>query len=194
MRVVGGNNRGRRLVSFEGRSIRPTSDKVRQSVFNILCAPDAGVFTFRRVLDIFAGTGALGIEALSRGAAQAVFIDSDPASIAVIKKNIGLCGFTNAEVMAKNHESALKTLAAKKERFDLVFIDPPYASALVYAVISGLGGLGLVETGGIIVAETSVRTPLASEEIKSLGATFDLIDERKYGDTLIYFFQRPDDK
>lgn len=178
MRVVGGKCKGRKLASFKGMSIRPTSDKVREAVYNILPRE----FTFKKVLDLFAGTGAMGIEALSRGAEDATFIDSDPKAVSVVKKNLEACGLA-ATVLKRDAIEAVRFFSKRGEKFDLVFIDPPYNSALVEKALKAIDKEGVLARGGVIVAETSRRTPIAAE-----FENLDLFDERKYGDTLIYFF------
>lgn len=183
MRVVGGTRKGRRLASFKGLSIRPTSDKVREAVFNIL----PGGFPFKKVLDLFAGTGAMGIEALSRGAEEAAFVDKDRLACDVIKKNLDACGFSGARVMRMLVKDSLVFFSRKGEAFDLIIIDPPYDSALLEDALRGIDREGLVNPGGFVVAESSKRAPLKEGfELKGL----DLIDERRYGDTLVYFFNR----
>jgi 16S rRNA (guanine966-N2)-methyltransferase len=180
MRVVGGIKKGRRLASFKGRSIRPTSDKVREAVFNILPRD----FPFSKILDLFAGTGAMGIEALSRGADYAVFVDNDQASIGTIRKNIETCGLeAAARVLKKDAPEAVRFLSKKGEKFDLIFIDPPYGSALVERALRAVDEEGILNADGILVAETSKRAPV-DLELSGL----ERVDERTYGDTLIYFF------
>jgi 16S rRNA (guanine966-N2)-methyltransferase len=165
MRVVAGRHKGRRLHSPKGRGTRPTSDKVRGAIFNVL-----GDIEGLRVLDLFAGTGALGIEALSRGAADATFVDTEPAAV---ERNLA----TIAVDAAVHRRDVLRFLAAAGERYDLVFADPPYSSApslgerltqLLPAVLSNHAR---------IVTESDKRAPL------DLG--FPLEFERDYGDTRI---------
>lgn len=180
MRVIGGRLKGRRLSGFTGLSIRPTSDKVREAVFNIL--PHG--FGFRKVLDLFAGTGAMGIEALSRGAGIALFIDREQKSINTIKKNVEACG-VEARVFKQDVLKAVRSLSERGEGFDLIFIDPPYDTALFEAALVAIDSGEILEKDGVIVAETSRRAPL-SVELKNL----EVFDERKYGDTLVYFLRR----
>ncbi len=179
MRVIGGIWKGRRLSSFRGLSVRPTSDKVREAVFNILPRD----FPFKRALDLYAGTGAMGIEALSRGAEEVVFVDSDPASISIIRKNLESLGYAGAGVLKRDSVSAVRALSKKGERFGLIFIDPPYSSGLVEKTLKAIDEEGITEAKGVIVAEASKRAP-ALGEFKNIR----LFDERKYGDTLVYFF------
>lgn len=167
MRIVAGTHGGRRLVAPKGRDVRPTSDRVREALFSILGERVAGA----RVLDLFAGTGALGLEALSRGAAAATFVDRDPATV---RANLDALGLT-AEV---HRRDALAYLRAAAGPFDLVFLDPPYRAA------AGLAA-GLADTlprvlapGGLVVSESDRREPLDLPPLETL-------DERRYGDTLI---------
>lgn len=179
MRVVGGKCKGRRLTSFKGLSIRPTSDKVREAVFNIL---PRGL-PYKKTLDLFAGTGAMGIEALSRGLAEAVFVDKDSSAASVIHKNLEVCGLeAQARVYKKDIIGALRELSKRGEAFGLIFIDPPYGTGLLEAALKELDSLRLLEEGGCIVAETSKRAPL-TEAFKNIK----VIDERRYGDTVVYF-------
>ncbi len=180
MRVVGGIKKGRRLASFKGRSIRPTSDKVREAVFNILPRE----FPFRKVLDLFAGTGAMGIEALSRGADEAVFVDKDEASAGLTRKNIEACGLDQAaRVIKKDALDAVRYLSKRGEKFDLIFIDPPYESALVEKTLLAIDRENILAADGLLVAETSRRAPVGVEP-----PGLERVDERRYGDTLVYFF------
>lgn len=184
MRVIGGRLKGRRLGSFKGLSIRPTGDKVREAVFNIISRPGDG-FSFKRVLDLFAGTGAMGIEAVSRGAEEAVFVDADPASITVIRKNLTLCGIEDARVYRGNAREAVNRFAMKHEEYDLIFIDPPYASTLAADTLKAIDSSNILSDDGVCVVETSKRTPLEVELEKLL-----LADERHYGDTLVYIYKK----
>lgn len=182
MRVIGGLLKGRRLASIKGAPIRPTSDKVREAIFNILPRE----FPFKKVLDLFAGTGAMGIEALSRGADAVTFVDADAGSVAVIRKNLETCGVKEgAKVLKADALRELNALSRWGEGFDLIFIDPPYNTALFEDSLKEIGRLGLLEAEGTLVAETSKRAPLKAE-VPGLH----LYDERRYGDTLVYFFKR----
>ena len=182
MRVVGGALKGRRLASFKGSAIRPTSDKVREAVFNLLASrfPDG----FERVLDLFAGTGAMGIEAVSRGAAQAVFVEHDAGAVSVIEKNLTACGIGgSAKILKREALSALRSFLKSGLGFDLIIIDPPYGSPLPVEVLKGL--VRLLNPGGLVVLELSKRTPLEGvpEGLQVLG-------EKRYGDTLVYLLKR----
>jgi 16S rRNA (guanine966-N2)-methyltransferase len=168
VRVVAGAYRGRRLEAPRGRATRPTSDRVREALFSIL-GPIEGL----RVLDLFAGSGALGIESLSRGAAEAVFVDSDARAIAAVRRNLDAIG-----VEAPVHRrDAFAWLAGASGAFDLVFADPPYSSASRAAArLSELLPPLLTETS-LTVTESDKRHPLLLD--------LPLVDERTYGDTRI---------
>jgi 16S rRNA (guanine966-N2)-methyltransferase len=172
VRVVAGAARGRRLVAPEGRDTRPTGDRVRQAVFNSL--DSLGVVRNAAVVDLFAGSGALGIEALSRGAATAVFVDSDPRAIAAIRANLDSLG-----IEAQTHKRpALAYLNnASDGPFDLVFLDPPYSSASELAGPLSERLPSVLTDSARIVSESDKRHPL--------NLTLPLLDERVYGDTRI---------
>ena len=146
MRVITGTARGRRLKTPENYDIRPTTDNVKESVFNIIQFDIEG----RRVLDLFAGTGQLGIECLSRGAAEAVFIDENTAAVKIVKENLKTCGFT-AAVLQQDALSYLRHCG----RFDLVFVDPPYDSGLYESVLETINSVDILSDGGIILCESS---------------------------------------
>lgn len=150
MRVIGGTARGRRLEAVPGRATRPTSDRVRETLFNIL-GPRV---VEARVLDLFAGTGALAIEALSRGAAHAVLVEAARRAAEVARRNLERCGFQDrAELLIQRDRQALPWLARRGDRFDLVFLDPPYQRGLGQAALETLARLGLVPPGGLVVWE-----------------------------------------
>lgn len=185
MRIIGGTAKGRRLASFKAASIRPTTDKVREAIFNILCQPGDAGFRFKNILDIFAGTGAMGIEALSRGAETATFVDSSREAVQVIKKNLDLCKFTNrAQIISKDAISALEHISKKGGQFNLIFIDPPYSAAIMGDVLNAIADKKLLTADGIIVAECSKRM-IWDKEIKDL----ENFDSRRYGDTAVSFYR-----
>jgi len=150
MRVISGSARGRRLKLPTGFDIRPTSDKVKESVFNIIQFDIEG----RRVLDLFAGTGQLGIEALSRGALNAVFVDSRPDACKLIKDNLKLCGFSDSAAVYTR--DALRFLE-NGDRFDLIFVDPPYDKLLAKKILTKIIEFDKLNTNGIIICETEAN-------------------------------------
>ncbi len=182
MRVVGGRCRGRRLASFRGLSIRPTSDRVREAIFNIL---KHTISEETRVLDLFAGTGAMGIEALSRGAGKAVFVDKGSTAVSLIRKNLKICGLEErARVIKRDAVSAIDLLSGRRETFNLVFIDPPYRTDLAEKTLRALSGHTVVEPDGMVVVELPRKS---QKDLHPEG--FSLVDERTYGDTAVYFFE-----
>ena len=154
MRVITGTARGRRLKELQGMETRPTTDKVKESLFSIIQFDIEG----RRVLDLFAGTGQLGIEALSRGAAEAVFVDRRPDAVRLVQENLALCGFTDrARVKSGDALAYLKS----GEKFDLIFLDPPYEAGLLEPALAHIARFDILAPHGIIVAEhpTGRTTP-----------------------------------
>ena len=152
MRVISGISRGCKLKAPEGLSTRPTTDRIKESLFNIL-SPDLYDCRF---LDIFSGSGAIAIEALSRGAKEAVLIDSSDKAMAVIKENLIHTKLNNkAETIKADVFSALKLLGSKGRQFDIIFLDPPYASGLYSKVLKEIVDLKLLDKEGYIVAEQS---------------------------------------
>ncbi len=188
MRVVGGTIKGRRLMSFKSSSIRPTSDKVREAIFNVLDRP----FPFKNILDLFAGTGALGIESLSRGAEFAVFVDKDNSSVGVIKDNIDKCGLGDVtKVIKRDVLSAVGSLGGTS-RFDLVFLDAPYKDFdLTLKVLKALKKEVLMTEDCFIVCETSSKDVISGEVAEKIG--FEFIKEKTYGDTSVCFMQNKSD-
>jgi 16S rRNA (guanine966-N2)-methyltransferase len=175
MRVVAGRWRGRRLTAPRGAATRPTSDRVREALFAILGPLDGAA-----VLDLFAGSGALGIEALSRGAARATFVDRAPAAVRAIRANLQALGAAG-DVRAADVRAFVRNAPAAGGPYDLVLLDPPYREA------AGLGGtleLGpLLAAGARVVCESDRRAPV------DLG--LEIIDERRYGDTLLRIHTSP---
>jgi 16S rRNA (guanine966-N2)-methyltransferase len=172
VRVIAGAWGGRRLQAPPGDATRPTSDRVREALFSVLGDRVAGA----RVLDLFAGSGALGIEALSRGAAAATFVDSAPAALKAVRANLAALG-ADAEVRRQDALRWLGSASAARREYDLIFLDPPYRltgrlggelSAMLPAVLA---------PGAAVIAESDRRAPLDLD--------LPLKDERRYGDTLI---------
>jgi 16S rRNA (guanine966-N2)-methyltransferase len=178
LRVIAGEFGGRTLTAPRGRDTRPTSDRVREALFSIL-EPVAGA----RVLDLFAGSGALGIEALSRGAAAAVFVDSSRAAVEAVRGNLVALG-VDADVRRQPALGFLSAARAAARQYDLVFLDPPYrhASALGPELSAALEPV--LAPGARVVAESDRRGPLDLDGLN-------LLDERRYGDTLIRIFNAP---
>jgi len=179
MRIIAGSLKGRRLASVKGK-MRPTSDKVREAIFSIL----GPVVTEARVLDLFAGTGALGLEALSRGAQEAVFVEDHPASLTVLRRNIDNLGLTGqTEVLPLPVNAGLKKLAARRAEFELVFLDPPYGGGLAAAALHDLARARILLPSAWVVAEHSRRETLP-EAVDAL----EQVELRRYGDTQVAFY------
>lgn len=180
MRIIGGTLRGRKLHTFKGTDIRPTSDRTREAVFNILSDRIPGA----HVLDLFAGSGAMGIEALSRRAAAAIFVDKAPAAIALIKKNIRVCGGLGAKtrIIQWDIKHSLACLNASQPPFDLIFLDPPYGSSLADPALSHL-----IKTGAMAADTRLVLEHGQTEKFSLPDDHFQLSDQRRYGKTLVSF-------
>ncbi|MBF5044017.1 16S rRNA (guanine(966)-N(2))-methyltransferase RsmD [Aggregicoccus sp. 17bor-14] len=182
MRIVAGSARGRPLAGPKPTSshIRPTADRVRETLFNILGQTLEGL----RVLDLYAGTGALGLEAVSRGAARAVLVDQDREALSLCRANTQALGFEKqVEVLALPVARAADSLAKRGEPFDLVFADPPYAARMVEGVLELVAAGGLLAPGGQVVVEHDKR-----ESAPEAHAGFSRVDQRRFGDTLVSFF------
>lgn len=180
MRIIAGRLKGRRLAAVRG-AIRPTADRVREAIFNILgpLVPEA------QVLDLFAGTGALGIEALSRGAGRAVFVENQVSALQVLRRNLAQCQLMEAgQILPQDAVRALAALAARGERFDLIFLDPPYSQGLAEAIVPLVARTGLLAPEGILVVEHRRDEDLA-ETYPPLARR----DQRRYGATLISFYE-----
>ena len=181
MRIISGNRRGKKLHTFKGRNIRPTGDRMREAIFNILSSRVKDAV----VLDLFAGTGGLGLEALSRGARSALFIDNHPDALLLLKKNINACGMTReTRVIKWDIARDLNCLRGMQPEFDLVFMDPPYEKNLVEPTLVHLHASGAVQSAAHIVAEHGFNEPQPSDL-----DCFNMVDQRKYGKSLVSFFK-----
>jgi 16S rRNA (guanine966-N2)-methyltransferase len=179
MRIISGTSKGKKLRPLRGQGIRPTSDRVKESIFNILGEEVDG----KHVLDLFAGTGNLGIEALSRGATRSVFVEKEKLAIDLIKKNLSHCGFDDrVHIMTGEVERAIRLLHRKGEVFDLIFMDPPYRRGLVQKTLGILQAQPLHHEDSIIVIEHDRREPL-SESMEE----WVLLRKRPFGDTVVSF-------
>ena len=178
MRVITGTARGRRLKEPQGMDIRPTTDKVKEGIFSAVQFEVEGA----RVLDLFAGTGQLGIEALSRGAASAVFIDRRADAVRLVKDNLELCGLSDrASVRCGDAMSYLRS----GEKFDLIFLDPPYAAGLLGPALEEIARFDICREQGIIVAESALETALPA-----LAPPYTLYREYRYGKIKLTVYHR----
>jgi 16S rRNA (guanine(966)-N(2))-methyltransferase RsmD len=190
MRIIAGTYKSRILKSLKGPALRPTSDRLRETLFNVLAPNLAG----SRFVDLFAGTGAIGIEALSRGAAEVVFIENHAPAATLIRRNLESLGIkTGATVLAVDALRGLAMLAARKDSgapaFDHIFLDPPYAAAKEYSrVLEFLGSADLLVPGGVVIAEHrrsfDLPEPGAIERFRVL----------RQGDAALSFYRRRADE
>ena len=182
MRVIAGTGRGKKLLVPPGVTTRPTADRVREALFSILGSRID--FADICVLDICAGTGSLGIEALSRGAGSCCFIENNPSVKAILEKNIlATCCLSRADIIMMDAVKALNMISRRGKYYDLVFFDPPYDSELYVNVFETLSSSGLLTPGSIMVAECSVRNKL-SESYGYLKR----FNRRVYGETALELF------
>jgi len=183
MRVTGGSSKGRLLVSIKGQDIRPTSSKVREAVFNIIGNDLSGM----NVLDLFAGTGIMGMEALSRGANFTLFIDDSNKAIKLINKNLSICGFDDRGFTFKKDlkEGLPSHNLLFKGNIDLVFIDPPYGKSLIPGVLEEVSLNGIMSSDSIIVTE-SMKDDVLPKEFGDLK----LIKSKVYGETKINMYSK----
>lgn len=177
MRIISGCRRGHKLLDFDGQDVRPTTDRVKESIFNIIQQEVPGA----EVLDMFAGSGALSFEALSRGAAHAVLIDADPRSVSLIKRNIAALRFEDrCEVKECSAVSYAQTCGRK---FDIIFLDPPYNTGLAQAALEAVSGFGLLSQTGIAVLESD------NTDFRYECDGLRIMKQKRYGRTYITIYQ-----
>ncbi|HEY4056946.1 MAG TPA: 16S rRNA (guanine(966)-N(2))-methyltransferase RsmD [Kofleriaceae bacterium] len=182
MRIVGGDLSGRVLRAPAGAATRPTSEKVREAMFGIL-ANRLGSLEGAHVLDLFAGSGALGIEALSRGAAHVTFVDSGKPQLAVVKQNLAELGVADRARVLPGDAVAWAGKLQPPEPFRLVFIDPPYASDLALRAVNAIPAANIARDGMVVIEHDRRNAP--PERLGSMVRT----DDRRYGDTLLSFYE-----
>ena len=181
MRVTGGSLKGRKLAPLRGMKIRPTTDYLREAVFNILAREVEDAV----VLDLFAGTGSLGIEALSRGAQRAVFVDKSPQAIKALRRNVETCALEErSRILKRDILRGPGFLKSIGETFDLVFVDPPYEKGFAEQTLRLLGRSSKISTEAFIVVEHSSREILPEKIARLI-----LHDERRHGKTLVSFYR-----
>ena len=185
MRIVAGKHRGRVIVAPKGHSTRPTADRTRQALFNVLehAAWSPGL-AGARVIDLFAGSGAFGLEALSRGAAFALFIDPDPAALAAIAENIA--GLRVEAFCDVRRADAGRLAASAAAPFDLAFLDPPYDKGLVEPALRGLASGDWLADGAIAIVEQGANEPAP------VSADYEVLDNRAWGAARVWFLRYRD--
>ncbi len=180
LRIISGEFGGQKIKTLPGRETRPTSDRVREALFNVWQPRLKECF----FLDLYAGSGAIGIEALSRGAARAVFIEANSSAIKVIKENLARLNLLDrAEVIWAKLPAGLEIVAAKGYKFDLIFMDPPYGQNLASPILIKLGEQDLLVDLGWVAAETAAREPLPA----GVG-NLECFREKRYGDTRLSYY------
>jgi len=187
VRIVSGSARGKKLVPFSGQKIRPTSDRIREAVFSSLFSR-LGSLKGSRVLDLFAGTGAMGIEALSRGAAAVTFVDNSSQAVRIMRLNLENCGFLEKAIILHKEVHGSWPFLEEAGPFDLIFLDPPYGEGLVEKTIKTIAAKGLLAPKGILCVETA-----AEERIAEDCSPLSLYKTSRYGSTRIHFFQISDE-
>jgi 16S rRNA (guanine966-N2)-methyltransferase len=181
MRVIAGTARGRSILGPKTQDIRPTSDRVRETIFNVL-----GQWIEGQVLDLYSGTGALAIEALSRGAQRAVLVDSGREAQRLIEKNLEALGFASrAELLALPVDRAIDTLERRGDSFALIFADPPYGLHAASGLLDRLADSKLLAPGATLLIESDKREPAPQ------NALVPEVDERQFGDTRVRLYRRP---
>jgi len=178
LRIISGTRRGQKLIEFEGMDIRPTTDRVRESVFNLIQEFVYGA----KVLDLFSGSGALSFEALSRGAESAVCVDIDKRSLEVISENAKKLRFSENVTIV--NDSAENFIRKRNDKFDIIFLDPPYNKGFIKPVIEKILEQKILEDDGVIVLE--------SDSVDEHGEMegFSIIKQRKYGRTFVTVYQK----
>jgi len=182
MRVIGGRLRGRALAAPKSPEIRPTADRLRESLFNILAHRYGDPVTGARVLDLFAGTGALGIEALSRGAAYALFVDQSAEARALMRENVAALGLGGTTRIFRRDATKLGA-AHPLEPFSLVFLDPPYGQGLAERALAAARSGGWLTPGALIVVEEATKAQFAAPD------GFSELERRRYDDTEVIFLR-----
>ena len=179
MRVISGTARGLRLESPDGQDTRPTLDNVKEAVFSMLFdrVRDS------KVLDLFAGSGALGIEALSRGASHCIFSDKSQKSVSIVRTNVTKARLTDkAEIVKADYKEVLSDCTGKDKKFDIIFLDPPYAKGLLDEALQIIHSNSLLTETGVVVAEFDNGTPLDIQN-------YTLIKDKRYGRVCIYILE-----
>ena len=181
MRIVAGTHRGRALQGPKGPGLRPTADRVRESLFNLL----GQRFEGGTVLDLYAGTGALAFEALSRGMTSAVLVDSGAESERLVEANARALGFDSSVTFLRMPvERALMKLGAERRRFELVLADPPYAAGAAAGLVESVRSAGVLAPGGILCVEHGRREPVPPG-----GMGLAPVDQRRFGDTVVSVYR-----
>jgi len=177
VRIISGKHKGRRLAGGKKTKVRPTSDRVKESIFNILREEVMG----KRILDLFAGVGSLGIEALSRGAESVTFVDTSSPSINILKKNLKNLNLKSKSTILRM--DGLRALDKLKQNFQMIFADPPYLKGFVQRIIDSIVQSEVLEKNGVLILEHHKKETFSFPEEKLVA-----LKQKKFGDTVISFF------
>lgn len=183
MRIISGEYRGFRLKTPKGENTRPTTDRVKESVFSII-ESKKHITSRARVLDLFAGSGGIGLEFLSRGAGHACFVDSDANSISAIKENIAKCKVDDlTEVYRNDAAKAIELLSRKRNKYDYIYMDPPYEKNIIPKILETIYNSGILNSNGLVIAEHESGLDM-EENVCNMAK----IDSRRYGSIGVSFF------
>ncbi|GER08261.1 DNA methyltransferase [Iodidimonas muriae] len=183
MRVIAGQFRGRRLRAPDDRAVRPTSDRLRETLFNILSHSQQPSLVGAHMVDLFAGTGAVGIEALSRGARHVTFVEKAPKSLSLLKSNLATMKAEDKAIVLAKDATKLPAPALEHGPVEIAFLDPPYHKGLADLALSSLRDKGWLAPNALVVAET------ARDETLSLSEGFGLFDQRQMADSRLWFLR-----
>lgn len=186
MRIIAGEARGRKILSPEGMNTRPTLDRIKESIFNIIQTRTYGAVT----IDVFAGTGSLGLESVSRGAKECYLVDKHPVSFSLLQTNVENLKFTDrCKCLNMDSYEALNMLGRKNIKFDLMFIDPPYKKDMIPPAMDIVSNYNMLMEDGLIVCKIDT-----SEEIYNGNEQIVLVDHRRYGNTTVCFYKYKEQK
>lgn len=187
MRIISGTNKGKKLYAPEGASVRPTSDKIKEAIFNIIGLIDEKAY----VLELFAGSGSVGIEFLARGAKHCTFVDASRKSLNYTKKNLELCDFNDrAKIILNDYEKAIINLSKNNEKFDYIFADPPYALNLSNTIANNVIEYNILKPGGLLIIESDK----SEKVIDNTDTNMVEYKEKIYGRTRISMMRHLEDE
>lgn len=187
MRIISGINKGKKLYAPEGMAVRPTSDKIKEAIFNIIGPIDEN----SRVLDLFAGSGSVGIEFLARGAKECYFVDTSHKSLNFVRKNLELCNFNNkSKIINNDYQKAISNFSQQNIKFDFIFADPPYNLYCCQNIINKVAENNILEKDGLLIIESDI----SEKVIESNDSVMLKYKEKEYGRTRISIFTLLEDK
>jgi len=183
MRVIAGSAKGTKLIAPNGTETRPTVDRIKETIFNII----APMIYDSAFLDLFSGTGAIGIEALSRGAKYAVFVENNKDCIVIMSKNLDNAKFVDrAQIVNATCESAIRNFTLQNKKFDIIFLDPPYNKNCAEQTIEAIMNGGILNDEGLLIVEQATTEP------KPIFNSLEIVKEKKYKTTSVYFLKKLD--